>query len=38
MPMASPSANLPELERTLCENVFVPAVELSQVLRRQRAL
>lgn len=37
MPMAFPAADLSELEHILCENVFVPAVELSQVLRRQRA-
>ncbi|RSL54236.1 hypothetical protein CEP54_009997 [Fusarium duplospermum] len=36
-PMASPKASLYELEGTLCEDIFVPAVELSQVLRRQRA-
>lgn len=35
--MALPTADLSELEHSLCENVFVPAVELSQVLRRQRA-
>ncbi|KAJ4156411.1 hypothetical protein NW754_008039 [Fusarium falciforme] len=36
-PLGSPTADMAELERTLFENVFVPAVELSQVLRRQRA-
>ncbi|KAJ4203210.1 hypothetical protein NW767_005321 [Fusarium falciforme] len=36
-PLRSPTADMDELERTLLENVFVPAVELSQVLRRQRA-
>ncbi|KAM6516432.1 hypothetical protein FALCPG4_014616 [Fusarium falciforme] len=36
-PLGSPTADMVELERTLLENVFIPAVELSQVLRRQRA-
>jgi hypothetical protein len=36
-PLGSPTADMAELKRTLLQNVFVPAVELSQVLRRQRA-
>lgn len=36
-PLASASVDLADLERRLQENVFVPAVELSQRLRRQRA-
>ncbi|KAJ4179696.1 hypothetical protein NW755_012252 [Fusarium falciforme] len=36
-PLGSPTADMVELERTLLKNVFIPAVELSQVLRRQRA-
>ncbi|KAF5013316.1 hypothetical protein FDECE_666 [Fusarium decemcellulare] len=36
-PLASSNVPLPELEKTLRQNIFEPAIELSQLLRRQRA-
>ncbi|RTE79731.1 hypothetical protein BHE90_005753 [Fusarium euwallaceae] len=36
-PLGSQTADMAELQRTLFNNVFIPAVELSRVLRRQRA-
>ncbi|KAJ3547507.1 hypothetical protein NM208_g1481 [Fusarium decemcellulare] len=36
-PLVSSNVPLPELEKTLRQNIYEPAIELSQLLRRQRA-